>query len=83
VSQPVAAELVRAVAAIEAAGGSIAQIADSWTLDTPGRRQIFIVDAGTAPLQRGTLYTTWTITLTNDGSILAVESFTSTACRPR
>jgi hypothetical protein len=75
-------ELERALAAIRGAGGDVAHVLETWAVDRGAKREIFVVDAGASPVERGEPYATWLVTFARDGSLLGVDRFESLACRP-
>jgi hypothetical protein len=81
-AQVTAAELERALVAIRGAGGTVARVLDTWAVEHGARRELFVVDAGASPVERGEPYATWLVTFGADGSLLAVDRFESKACRP-
>lgn len=80
--EPSPVELERALAAIRARGHSVTHALETWLVEHPSQRELFVIDAGPAPVGRGEAYTTWLVTFARDGSVLGVSQFASNACRP-
>jgi hypothetical protein len=75
-------ELERALAAIRGAGGDVTHVLETWAVDHGAKREVFVIDAGASPVERGEPYATWLVTFAPDGSLLRVDRFESRACRP-
>jgi hypothetical protein len=76
-----APELERVLAAIRGAGGDVSRVLETWVVDHGARREVFVIDGGDSPVERGEPYATWLVTFAPDGSLLGVDRFESRACR--
>lgn len=73
--------LATALDAIGRAGGNPSDLMDAWEGTVDSGAQVF-VSLAPRGLQKGDPYVTWLVTLAPDGSVLALDRFSSTTCRP-